>query len=226
MEPTPRSTVRRLAERAPYDAGVGRRRSSTPASSPTSAILVPGRAVVIPMAYARVDDTVYVHGSTASRMMRALKTGDAMCITVTVVDGIVLARSAFNMSMNYRAVVDPRSRPARRRPGRAHDRVPGDHGPRRSRPLGRGPAAERRRAAPDARHRGHARRGVGEGAARGPSEDEPEDVDLPVWAGVIPLRTVAGPADRRRGRPRRRRSRRASVTAYARGFWTAEPSVG
>ena len=72
-----------------------------------------GAPVVIPMAYARVGDTVYVHGSTASRMMRALKTGDAICITVTIVDGIVLARSAFNMSMNYRAVVDPRPRPAR-----------------------------------------------------------------------------------------------------------------
>ncbi len=80
-------------------------RSSTPGWSPTSDSRYQGAPVVIPMAYARVHDTVYVHGSTASRIMRTLKTGDAMCMTVTLVDGIVLARSAFNMSMNYRAVV-------------------------------------------------------------------------------------------------------------------------
>ncbi len=104
MEPSARSTVRRLAERAEYGA-------DTIASVLDAGVVAhvgisyQGAPVVIPMAYARVGDIVYVHGSTASRIMRALKTGDAMCITVTIVDGIVLARSAFNMSMNYRSVV-------------------------------------------------------------------------------------------------------------------------
>jgi len=99
MPSSPRSTVRRLPEQARYDA-------ETVAAVLDAGVVAhvgivhQGAPVVIPMAYARVGDTVYVHGSTASRMMRALKSGDAVCVTVTIVDGIVLARSAFNMSMN------------------------------------------------------------------------------------------------------------------------------
>jgi nitroimidazol reductase NimA-like FMN-containing flavoprotein (pyridoxamine 5'-phosphate oxidase superfamily) len=63
------------------------------------------KPVVIPTGYARVDDCLLIHGSAASRMLRTLKTGVDVCVTVTLLDGLVLARSAFNHSMNYRSVV-------------------------------------------------------------------------------------------------------------------------
>src|SRR5205085_5369777 len=61
--------------------------------------------VVIPTAYGRRGDMLYLHGSAASRMLRALKSGIPICVTVTLLDGLVLARSAFHHSMNYRSVV-------------------------------------------------------------------------------------------------------------------------
>src|ERR1700755_2161196 len=67
--------------------------------------VVDGRPFVLPTAYARVDDHLLIHGSTASRMMKAMASDVDVCVTVTHVDGLVLARSAFNHSMNYRAVV-------------------------------------------------------------------------------------------------------------------------
>src|SRR3954447_20170009 len=64
-----------------------------------------GHPYVIPTSYWRIDDDVYVHGSSASRMLRNLSGGMEVCVTVTHVDGLVLARSAFNYSVNYRSVV-------------------------------------------------------------------------------------------------------------------------
>ena len=64
-----------------------------------------GQPVVIPTGYARVDDTLYIHGSQASRMLKTLSGGVDACVTVTIIDGLVLARSAFHHSMNYRSVV-------------------------------------------------------------------------------------------------------------------------
>ena len=64
-----------------------------------------GQPFVIPTGYARVDDKIYIHGSQASRMLRTLSGGLDTCVTVTIVDGLVLARSAFHHSMNYRSVV-------------------------------------------------------------------------------------------------------------------------
>src|ERR1700737_2164464 len=61
--------------------------------------------VVIPTAYGRCGDALYIHGSVASRMLRALERGSSICVTVTLLDGLVLARSAFHHSMNYRSVV-------------------------------------------------------------------------------------------------------------------------
>ena len=66
---------------------------------------IEGRPLVIPTGYARVDQTLYIHGSSASRMLRTLSSGVDVCLTVTLVDGLVLARSAFHHSMNYRSVV-------------------------------------------------------------------------------------------------------------------------
>jgi len=102
--PTPRTTVRRLPKRASYDQAL--------VYSILDEGLVchvgfihEGQPVVIPTAYGRVDDLLYLHGSPASRMLRQLKQGIKVCITVTLIDGLVLARSAFHHSLNYRSVV-------------------------------------------------------------------------------------------------------------------------
>jgi len=67
--------------------------------------LVDGQPFVIPTGYARVDDKLYIHGSQASRMLKTLAGGVDVCVTITLVDGLVLARSAFHHSINYRSVV-------------------------------------------------------------------------------------------------------------------------
>ena len=64
-----------------------------------------GQPFVIPTIQARIDDKLYIHGSAASRMLRTLSTGISACVTVTLLDGLVLARSTFHHSMNYRSVV-------------------------------------------------------------------------------------------------------------------------
>lgn len=69
------------------------------------AFVVDGQPFVIPTAYGRVGDCLYIHGSPASRMLRSLQSGIEVCVTVTLLDGLVLARSAFHHSMNYRSVV-------------------------------------------------------------------------------------------------------------------------
>ena len=67
--------------------------------------VVDGQPFVIPTAYGRIDDQIYIHGSPLSRMLRSLQQGIEVCITITLLDGLVLARSAFHHSMNYRSVV-------------------------------------------------------------------------------------------------------------------------
>ncbi len=190
MSPTPRSTVRRLPELAVYE------REAVAAILDAGlvahvGISHEGAPVVIPMAYARIGDTLYLHGSAASRMMRNLKSGEPMCVTVTVVDGIVLARSAFNMSMNYRAVVvqgaarmvtDAAERMTAFRaimdhfvPGHwEHVRPPNEQELRQT--LVVAAALDEASAKVSA----------------GPPDDDPDDLALPYWAGEIPLRTVAG----------------------------------
>ncbi|HYG09345.1 MAG TPA: pyridoxamine 5'-phosphate oxidase family protein, partial [Pyrinomonadaceae bacterium] len=67
--------------------------------------VVEGQPFVIPTGYGRAGDTLYIHGAQASRMLRTLRDGIEVCLTVTLVDGMVMARSAFHHSMNYRSVV-------------------------------------------------------------------------------------------------------------------------
>src|SRR5450631_2164871 len=101
---TPRTTVRRLPQRGVYD------------KAEVYAILdegfichvgfaVDGQPYVIPTGYARLGDEIFLHGSAASRMLRAVGGGIDVCVTVTLVDGFVLSRSAFHHSINYRSVV-------------------------------------------------------------------------------------------------------------------------
>src|SRR5215510_2331468 len=101
---TERTRVRRLPERGKYD------RDTIGAILDAGFIchlgfVVAGQPYVIPTGYARVGDRIYIHGSTASRMVRTLQAGMDVCLTVTLIDGMVLARSAFHHSVNYRSVV-------------------------------------------------------------------------------------------------------------------------
>lgn len=101
---TARTAVKRLPKRGAYD------RETIDAILDEAFVchvgfVVGGQPYVIPTGYARVDDHIYIHGSAASRMLRTLADGVDVCVTVTLVDGLVLARSAFHHSMNYRSVV-------------------------------------------------------------------------------------------------------------------------
>lgn len=101
---TDRTKVKRLPKRGAYD------RETINAILDEAFIchvgfVVDGQPYVIPTGYARVDDVLYIHGSSASRMLRSIAEGIDVCVTVTLIDGLVLARSAFHHSMNYRSVV-------------------------------------------------------------------------------------------------------------------------
>lgn len=188
--PTPRTTVKRLPERGSYD------RADAHAILDEGLVAHVGLAtdsgpVVIPMLYGRDGDRLLLHGSPASRLLRSGAKGAEMCVTVTLVDGLVLARSAFHHSMNYRSVVvmgtaQPIQDLTERR--RALDVlvehiVPGRTGDARE-PSEREVRGTLVLALPLDECSVKVRTG-------GP-KDEDEDMDLPVWAGVIPLTTVAG----------------------------------
>ena len=152
---------------------------------------VDGQPFVIPTGYARFVDELFIHGSAASRMVRALGDGIDVCVTVTLIAGLVLSRSAFHHSMNYRSVVilgrarvvaDPREKTMALRcftnhvvPGRWEEvRPPSDQELKGTTVL----------ALPLREVSAKVRTG-------GPAED-PQDLARPVWAGVVPLRTVFG----------------------------------
>ncbi|WP_414755224.1 pyridoxamine 5'-phosphate oxidase family protein [Anabaena sp. CCY 9910] len=102
--PSQRTTVKRVPKRANYE-------SETIYQILDEGLVchvgfvADGQPVVIPTAYGRIDDTLYIHGSPASRMLKTLQQSLDICVTVTLIDGLVLARSAFHHSMNYRSVV-------------------------------------------------------------------------------------------------------------------------
>jgi uncharacterized protein len=104
IKPTEKTRVRRLPKRGNYD------RDTIHAILDEAFICHVGFTIkaqpyVIPTGFARVDDHLYIHGSSASRMLRSLAEGIDVCVTVTLIDGLVLARSAFHHSINYRSVV-------------------------------------------------------------------------------------------------------------------------
>jgi uncharacterized protein len=102
--PSERVRVRRVHEKARYD-GALIRAILDEALVAHLGFVHEGRPFVIPTLHARVDDVVYVHGSAASRTLRVLAGAAPVCLTVTLLDGLVLARSVFEMSANYRSVV-------------------------------------------------------------------------------------------------------------------------
>jgi uncharacterized protein len=188
--PTERTTLKRLPQRGSYDREV------------VYSILdegfvchvgfaVDGQPFVIPTAYGRIGDTLYLHGSAASRALRGLSGGIPVCVTVTLVDGLVLARSAFHHSINYRSVVilgaatmvaaAEQKMTALRAftehviPGRWDDvREPNEQELKGTSVLAL-PLLE-----------------VSAKVRTGPPKDDEEDMAIPVWAGELPLRITAG----------------------------------
>jgi nitroimidazol reductase NimA-like FMN-containing flavoprotein (pyridoxamine 5'-phosphate oxidase superfamily) len=153
-----------------------------------------GHPYVIPTIHARSDDTLYIHGSPASRMLRNLSSGTDACVTVTLVDGLVLARSAFHHSMNYRSAVllgtlrEVTDRDEKMTAAEAitehvargrweHVRWPNDEEMRKTLIV----------AMP-----------IDEASAKvrtGPPVDDDEDMTMDTWAGVLPLHVTSGEAE-------------------------------
>lgn len=149
-----------------------------------------GQPFVIPTMYAREGDQLYIHGSAASRTLRQVGAGIPVCVTVTLTDGLVLARSVFNHSMNYRSVValgvaslveSPAEKLEALRgftekllPGRWAETRPPTEQELKATSVLRLPLSE-----------------VSAKVRSGPPKDDEADYALPVWAGVIPLRLVA-----------------------------------
>ena len=102
--PSARTTLKRRPDRAAYERGAVARILDEGLVCHVGFAL-PDGPVVLPMAYARIDDTLYVHGAQANRMLRTLSEGVPVCVTVTLLDGLVISRSAFHSSMNYRSAV-------------------------------------------------------------------------------------------------------------------------
>ncbi len=190
LSPTDRSTIRRGAARARTDRAELHALLDE-ASICHLGVLRDGAPVVLPTGYGRLGDVLYLHGSTGAASLLSAAAGEPVCVTVTIVDGVVHARAVFHFSMNYRsAVVHGVSRlvtgAAERLDGlRAitENMAPGawDHA--------RGP--NRRELAATA----VLALDLAEASVKvrsGPPADDPDDLDRGTWAGVVPLRTVAG----------------------------------
>jgi len=188
--PRKRVTIKRLPERAAYDRETVYQILDAGMVAHVS-FLDHGQPCVIPTLYVRLDDYLYLHGSPASRMLRVLQQGGPVCIAVTLIDGLVLARSAFHHSMNYRSVVvcgtgavveNPDRKAAVLRqlsehiiPGRWEDvRQPSEDELRRTLVV----SIQIEDASAKIR--------------TGPPKDDEADYELPMWAGIVPLRLAAG----------------------------------
>ena len=185
---TERTQVRRLPERGAYD------RATVQAILDEGFIchvgfVVDGQPHVIPTGYVRVGETIYLHGSSGSRL--GLRPGMPVCVTVTLLDGIVLARSAFHHSFQYRSVVvlgrtrlvtDPEEKTTALDalvehfvPGRSTDVRPGDRRELAATAVLALPLEE-----------------VSAKVRTGDPKDEDQDYDLPYWAGILPLSLEPG----------------------------------
>jgi hypothetical protein len=188
--PTERTRVRRLPERGAYDMETIHAILDTAVVCHVG-IVEGGSPVVIPTAFARVGEALVLHGSSRSRLMTALGAGAEACVTVTHLDGFVMARSAFHHSVNYRSVVVFGRGQAIVEPGEKYaaleafmERI---H-PGRWRQV-RPPSPQELKATAVVRIP------IEEASAKlrtGGPLDDAEDMTLPVWAGVVPLVTTRG----------------------------------
>jgi nitroimidazol reductase NimA-like FMN-containing flavoprotein (pyridoxamine 5'-phosphate oxidase superfamily) len=197
--PSDRTRVRRKPDRGRYD------RATIDAILDTAVVghvghVIDGQPFVTPTAVWRQGDRLYWHGSSASRGVRAVQDGAPVCLTVTHLDGLIMARSGFDHSLDYRsvmvvgkavAVTDPAEKLAALEaftehlsPGRWAQLRPATDQELKATAVLWVDLAE---ASAKVRHHGYV--------------DEPEDAGWPVWAGVIPVRTVLGPAEQLTGQP-------------------------
>jgi hypothetical protein len=187
--PSERSRLKRIRERGTDDAGVIHAILAEGLACHVG-FAVEGQPYVIPMAYAPWEGGLLLHGSVGSRLLRVLASGAPACVTVTLLDGLVVARSLFHSSLNYRSVVafgtarllaDPGEK-ARALEALGEHLIPGRTADARS------PSEEESLATSIVRFE------IEEAMAKvrtGPPIDEPEDLDLPIWAGVVPLGLTA-----------------------------------
>jgi nitroimidazol reductase NimA-like FMN-containing flavoprotein (pyridoxamine 5'-phosphate oxidase superfamily) len=189
--PSKRTTVRRHPERGAYD------RATIDAILDEALIchlgfVIEGQPYVIPTIHAREGDILYIHGSPGSRMLRNAKEGVDVCVTATLLDGLVLARSVYNHSMNYRSAVVL---------GRAHEVTDREE---KLRALERivehvvpGRWADARQPNEDELDGTTILTiSLDEASAKirnGPPKDFDDDLALPIWAGVIPFELVPAP---------------------------------
>jgi uncharacterized protein len=199
---TDRTTVRRLPEKQVRDRPVLDAVLDAGRVAHVAVRDEDGQPYVVPVAYARDGDTVLFHGSTASRLFRGLADGAPTCLTVTLLDGLVAARSVFESSMHYRSAMvlgtaavltgDDKLRALQQV---SEHLMPGRWADARQ-PNRKELAATLVLSLP-----------LDEWSVKvsdSPPDDAAEDLDLPVWAGVLPLREVAGepvPAPDLRGTP-------------------------
>ena len=187
---TPRTVVRRIPEKAVTDRSVAYEILDAGVVAHLAVSDDEGQPYVVPVGYARDGDAVLFHGSTGSRLFRGLATGQRTCLTVTLLDGMVLARSTFESSMQYRGVMVLGE--CQVLEGEAKD----DALERITEPLLPGRWA-------DARHPNKKELAatlvlslpldeISVKVSDGPPEDEPDDVSRPVWAGVVPLHHTYG----------------------------------
>ena len=189
MEARERSQLRRLPNRGSHEEEVIHRILDEGFLAHVG-FQVGAQPFVIPTLYGRDGDTLYLHGSAASRMLRELDTGLPACVTVTLVDGLVLARSAFHHSMNYRSVVAFGTARKIQDPAEKTRAllVISEHLLKGRWKDVRGPSEQELKATAVLRF------AIDEASAKvrqGPPLDDEEDYALPVWAGVLPLKLTA-----------------------------------
>jgi uncharacterized protein len=209
IAPTDRSTVRRQAQRAEYDRDLVNAVIDEALSCHVG-FAVDDRPWVIPTIHARIDDRLYLHGAVANHMLRTLSRGIEACVTMTLVDALVLARSAFHHSMNYRSVMvfgcltkvddHDEKRAALHAlvehvvPGRSSDARPPSDSELRTTSVLSLPITE-----------------ASAKVRTGGPIDEPDDIALPVWAGQLPVSATFGSPIPEPGSPR-------AVPAYLTGY--------
>jgi nitroimidazol reductase NimA-like FMN-containing flavoprotein (pyridoxamine 5'-phosphate oxidase superfamily) len=187
---TLRSTVRRLPQRGIYDRATIHEILDQGLLCHVGFVM-DGQPYVIPMLYVRVGERVCLHGSKASRMLRALAGGTEACVTVTLLDGLVLARSAFHHSANYRSVVLFGAGTAVEDPGEKTEilQALSEHLIKGRWREVRGPSEK------ELQQTAVVAIPIREASAKirtGPPKDDEEDYALPVWAGVLPFEQVTG----------------------------------
>src|SRR5437764_4836318 len=190
FNPTSRTTLKRLPQRGTYEREVIYNILDEGLVCHVG-FIHDGHPTVIPTAYGRAGDKLYLHGAKTSRMMSVLRDGAEVCVTVTLLDALVLARSAFHHSLNYRSVVIFGAASAVEDSAEKYEALKcfTEHVMRgRWREVRPPSKAELNGTTVLALPLEEASAKV----RTGPPLDDEEDYQLPVWAGVLPLKTVAG----------------------------------